>query len=1544
MKNRLWKRLISACLALLLFCSNAELIAYSDASVQAGASGIGVYNRVLTDDSEAPVTYRVRLYQYDAEQDRYTEVSLTQAYDLGVEYMDRDGKIELAKNEGVNFTDSLEFMEFLDRNGVAKITIEPDSAANSVTVLDSNGDPVPRKKYQEYPSGASITYLKKETGWALQGNGAEQEVIAAYTSTKISPLVVERDWRDRGEDRGQQGKGDFTIRVGNAVQSIGDAYFELDDESSNQHYYNYYLPEYNQNGQRIAYTVTSNLADTASYYHVPSQGQTLTADPQGVYHINSIGLTDLEFTVEWLDGAKPEAKGSYDSAAFKTYLTENFTLLDESDAEIHFTEADIEVTETESGQWAVKIRGLVDIAEDNTAKVYSLRPNTDENDSLPLVADDASGDRYLPLAANEGVHSSDTDEVYEGGTLSLLLSGKMDFTGAVEWRDAGANAERLAVAEDPSAAAAKIVVWRYVDTGSATDIASSAQVETILISGEAYRQSFSVEDLDKYDNKGRPYVYYGKENILIRDSSGSDPYEKFYASLDEPQEYLLNGETVYNKLAAKSVYSVDAKWVAAARQGGDAEAVFELQRKDADGNWVPVPGLAQEIDRNGDPVFNADGTPHLVSASTITISDFRAEAMEIKAYFPEVPDYDDDGNLYQYRVVQTALTRRDQNNGEDPITASLPDDFTAGSNETVTIGQDEYIVVGTQPTNPADPYEFDFTYTLVGDIKIVMVKDWRDPEPVDHSGDTVKLQIRYLPFGAQNDVVYSPDPENYPNYVYQLPVQDSWTTLDTVPRYDAEGHELEYYVNEIEAIRPGYYSVYELVKGTDENGHPMYTYTIQNIPTGEHEPRYIGIRKEWIDDGELEFRQPITIRAQGDSPTGGSGTGGEGGTGGQQEAGSLMGFEQPEDPKAPAPDETGEEEAAPPAYFGDLDDGDDTAASAVPSASAAPQPVQALERSGAQLHADEPDEDPAPAVHDGVWLDDQAKEVSESTAWQTFFKAHSDYVYSDSKLFTEHMSDASTGDYWNIDDITAAATGSNLDSEAQWIYKLLSSGYYTESETNAVHAVQEENFVRFPGLVGVYKNNQHYYAVQQIWHDNSTMNGMDGEVVFRNTRIGVVSYKIHFDWKIGNDLDQVTSVTVKITGNGDVAKEYTILVKTVLEDYYILNLPKYDENGKIIEYQIEELYLNGQAVTDGACTFNGKPCVVRLTQDPTRYGEDAHTDDLMQITLTNQYEDQTSFTAHKAWHDNSNRYYSRSDLYIKLYRKSSAPGAAEEALGNEYLWIRSPEDTVNAWTYHFESLDKFDAGGYPYTYYIREAPLEKYRTVYDNAACADATLQSVTDAACDGGTIHNYLYDEVVIYGKKLWQNVSSKLTAENYPIATVRLYVGKRVSGAYVPDKLIAECDILNGQTNFRFRYNADPTVYPNNRLIDDSYVVRNEDGTVKTNGSGNIILPKYNEEGVLIKYVLDEKSIHGYTFRISNQRIINDYNGGKPVQYTVNKTWDFDGENDIYPDIKVVLTQSFQGKDANGQAAEILFNTYEARLTEANGWSYTFGEQEDL
>ncbi|MBR4424545.1 MAG: Cna B-type domain-containing protein, partial [Oscillospiraceae bacterium] len=73
-------------------------------------------------------------------------------------------------------------------------------------------------------------------------------------------------------------------------------------------------------------------------------------------------------------------------------------------------------------------------------------------------------------------------------------------------------------------------------------------------------------------------------------------------------------------------------------------------------------------------------------------------------------------------------------------------------------------------------------------------------------------------------------------------------------------------------------------------------------------------------------------------------------------------------------------------------------------------------------------------------------------------------------------------------------------------------------------------------------------------------------------------------------------------------------------------------------------------------------------------------------------------------------------------------------------------------------------------------------------------------------------------------------------------------------------------------------------------------------------------------------------------------DYNGGKPVQYTVNKTWDFDGENDVYPDIKVALTQSFQGKDANGQAAEILFNTYEARLTEANGWSYTFGEQEDL
>ena len=1245
---------------------------------------------------------------------------------------------------------------------------------------------------------------------------------------------------------------------------------------------------YGSGGIDVNYVVTSSIPDDAFHTHTPSAGGTLSQDPaSGNYQITSIGLTAMDFDIVWLDAEKPEAKGTVDSDDFKDYLIANFTLKDENGVTIPFTADQIELTDTsEAGisKWTVKINGLVDISDNSTAKVYEISQNNP--DSLPLVEGDGSDDSYISLAANPGVHSAVTDRVFEGGTLSMLLYGKRDFSGTVEWRDLGACEDRKAATQE----AARIVVWRYVDTGNASDIESSAQVETISIPGTQDSFNFRMSELqDKYDNKGRRYIYYAKENILVGDKDEGTEYEKYYKDIHDPQNYLLDGETVYNKLGAKSIYSVDLKWIAAARQGGDASAVFELQRRMAGSNdaWTAVPGddngEAQQIGRNGQPVYDSDGKPVMVSASMLTIDDFKAEAMEIKDYFPEVPNFDDNGNRYEYRVVQKSVSRRDQNNGPDAITHTYsPALSLEDGNEQIKIGQDKYIVAVSQPQDPdtgkTDTHEFDFTYTLIGDIKIKMVKVWHDPEPKAH--DDVKFQIyRSIPsIGTGNVALGS---------LHVIGSDENWTETVTIAdgHFDDLGHEYEYTVTEIGANRPDYYSTYQLERAVDTDGIPMYIYTVNNIPTGEGDPRYIGIRKEWIDDGELEFREPITIRAKGDWIS--------------------------EDPDNP----------------------------------------------GSTVH------------NTGVFSQDQSKVVSEGTAWQTFFNAHTDYAKAPNvhipSLFSEHMDNTSTGDYWTIDDIKAAAEagGSELHGDAQWIYQLLSSKYYVSTDTNDVNYVQEDNHVAFNDLVGIYKNDQHYYAVQQIWNPNSSMNGMDGELVFRNTRIGVVSLKIHLDWRIGDDLQIVDKIKIRVSGNGNEFKDYEIPTRKqvyennhIIEDYYILNLPKYAGDGKIIDYKVEEVelkdtYGNDISVTNGRCIFNGKKCLVNITQDTTLYGDVSHTDDLLQVILTNQYVDSTEFTAHKMWHDNSGKYYTRSDLYIDFYRISSAPNATEEKLGNEYLWIKNDSDTINYWTYHFASLDKYDEFGYDYTYYIKEKPVDKYRTVYNNQYDdVEEGLRNRTDAAYNGGVVHNYLHDEVVIKGDKLWQNVSSKVTPENYPVATVKLYVGKLKDGSdteYEPDasKEIARTDIFNGQKTFAFLYNsAAGTNIANNYLVDGSYAVHNADGTVKTDGDNNIILPKYDGEGYLIKYVLDEVAINGYAFRISNQKIINDYHGGNPVKYTVHKNWNFKGENAVYPDIKVVLRQSFMGKNPNGEPAEITFNTYEARLTAEANWTYTFGVKENL
>ena len=1593
--------MIASFLALVMFLSsNVGLLPISaEGAVEVGSAGIGVFNRVLTDDEEANVVYRLTFRDANG-----VAVDLPTSIHIGDFYLDRENQtFILPKNTGIDFSSSPEFMEFLNRYHVTFLSISPDRVGNGEPVgADENDQTIFRDKYCVYPNetqavvheyyGGYSAYYLYEGQWL--NFETDQTTITALTSTKYQPVDVERSWRDRGTNRGALVKSDFIIQRDGVTQQIDDLFFSLDNTNSNHTIYSYYLPEYSvpkdpdsdyeayyPTGTPVLceYTAVSNLEDTDFHRNIPGKGTTLPdTDEDGDYDVTSFGLTTMDFTLQCLDAAKKlwtTGTAAQHEALIRQYLTKTYTvtqldgegneitlenvpcfqLRDKQGELISFTADDIEVTESAQtpGVFTVKIHGLIAIAEDSTAMVYELIPSAAGN--LPLISEDGSTDHYDALAANPGVNSAVSDKVYQDGTLTLLLRGERGFSGTVDWRDQGVKQDRVNRAN-----AAQIVVWRYVDTGKADDIDRSAQVETITIpgSGSGYDESgdvysFSLSALsDKYDNQGRPYVYYAKEKVLITndDVDHTARYEIHYPLVEEgsttkEREYLLDGENVENWLSAMRLYSVDAKWIAAARQGGEASATFVLQRKkylydevtgepllDGEENprfvWIPVPGdengQAQKIDRNGQPVYQ-NGNPVMVSASTVTISDFQAEAMELREYFPKVPVYDEEGYIYEYRVVQTSVTRKDSTNkvngDEVPITVNFTGDqvistenYPADGEEDgriITIGNDTYLV-GVAP-DEQDPYRFDFTYKLEGKVNIRMHKDWEDIDTVDHSGETVQFQIKYVPFGSgtlenYGDVVYV----NGQSTDYENDETDGpwWKTVFEADRYDELGHEVDYYVFEINAHRPDYYSTYEYVKDNTVNP-AVYTYTVTNHPKGDGDIRYVGLRKEWADDGELEFREPIEIQVQGDY------------------------------------------------------------------------------------------EDENQQTVRGVYSEDQKKTVSDESAWVNSIVTYRDFTLSDENawMFTEHMPEIllhhDASEYWTAEEIFAAAEGSELNNSMKWIYELLAKRHdillVHDEQGNPLNytAVQEQNYVAFNNLVGVFRNDQHYYAVEQFWNEESAMNGMDGEIVFRNTRIGVVSIALHLDWHIGDEIENVETIRLKVSGRARIQvpndpedpdsgyhwdygephfEEYDVPVEVLtdngIQNYYILNLSKYDNLGQIIDYQVEEVSVNGITVNDGAFTFNGNKCQVSVTNDGTNFGGTAysHSEDLIQITITNTFANKVSFTVHKHWHD-LDMAMTRPDLYIKLYRVSSNTNSSAGSAPNvsEYIWNHQHG---SQWTYTFTGLDEFDKDGYRYTYYVVETPLAGYATRYDNTdaspVLADENL--LKTAAFNGGTIHNTLYDEVVINGEKLWQRIPEGVAQEDYPIATIYLSIGMpveqetedgEIKTVYVPDpdKLIALTQILNGASSFHFQYDAEHNQdVPNNHLEDPDAVIW-ENGKVKLQGI-NIVLPKYDEDGRRITYVLSEKPINGYVFRISDKQIVNDYTGGRPVTFDVTKEWNFNGATEVYPEIKAKLYQTYYRLDASGQPlldqnnepVETVFMVYEQRLTQENGWQHTFGLTENL
>ena len=1643
--------------------------------------GVGIYNDVLVTgepDINKLTKYVVKFCTHD---DEGREIQVTFPSDMqidgnkwltsnSVSSSNDSAAIYLGEDESVIFNSSPDFNAFIKRHNIDKIEVTyiPEYLDQQETSLLYGERVLEYDFYDTWTETVIDEETGEETEVEVSGNTldfdsadpfAHKDVYALeYLSTKMTSFTVEQDWRDRGIDRpgvdevkfdierdGEEylpnnaavyndttGRYEYTVTDAEAYNGRYKDYLKTDSPNSSVYSYTYTVPECAPDGHEYQYSSVQqfppNLEDEYRHENDPAQGEYL-----------AIGLTDFTFTMKWLDAydhsARPVINAQYIKDKFTLYkkvgdtvTVQKFWPDDISDDEIE----DYFTISTTGNVTTVTVKRLDELNEGGTANEYYLKLNN-QNNTVPVNKDpniqhkpkfDKDHDYYYVRSENEGLHANEIDTTYANGEIHLMLSGSTSYTATVEWKD---EEERDTRVQDTTAA--ELTLWRY----SGNDDENAAIVgEPIDINGNRDSRTITLNNRAKYDIFGNLYTYYTVEKIAVEKTIGEGddavtiklPYTADYHHEDEEIRKCFDGGTITNRLSELVEYTVSADWTAAARQGGTADVTYQLQRRMRNtDNWETVTKTITVDPETGEEIEPTEVPIEL----TVRFDEQRMSRHgDEGCRFPEVDAYDENGAFYEYRVVETSVSRADvliEGQAPNVDTDDTVIGTTIGGSNNYEEGEikanDNYVVNLTRedPNGVADSdgKNFHFVYTIQGDTLINIEKTWVTEDKttvIDTTGDNrYKADFEIQNFCNEdhqyrNYFIESDFPAGYfddylaSGYFKRVEVDGvnrivfdremahmdnstGWSLTDIeVPKYDEEGREISYRSVELGKEYPptaiidgvertiSFYSTYSWnVEYTGENNLTTeYNFAVKNIRTisgGDHGE--IAISKEWIDDGELEFRRPIRILASenvyNNTP--------------QTELLSKLNV-----------------------WEGRF-------------------------------------------VIDYAYLRENGVRVVDE---EGNYVVDPDNTYSYDPLdFEEAPENPESGVkyYWNLnelDDLKNELEGS-LDTGAEWIYQLLTHKVWggkdysgTLNSSNSVD-LTEGNQIDFSDFAGIYKSASidgdpsrcHYYAVRQEYTEGG-VNDVKGTLRFINTRIGVINYEVLLDWKVGDAVNsgEIKTLTLRISGEGlpngyieqtinptdeDQLDEFGNVIHPsdlvpVTKDgnqyygYYMLNLPKYDDNGKLINYRVEEIKINGSSLdSDGEVNINAgnhtDHCVVKVSSETITPGPVARSDDLHTIVITNKFKDSEQISVHKRWIDNDDADNTRSDLYIKLYRLSEKPGSTPVQLpgdkDGEYRWEQEADDTANYWTYIFDDLPRYDGDGYHYTYFVQEQEPERlpgYLQEYESNAGYDDngnyidnpkvylteeellddvmkdydddpdTNSRYVNVAFDGGTIVNRLYGEVVINGEKLWKNVSSILAEQDYPIAVVKLYrdlsglteaeLNKLAVKADLTEEeiesrsvLISETTVTSGATDFKFS-EAEFDAFYRRFIIMEHDAMNTRPKMV----DGSIVLPKYDELGIRLAYKLEEEPICGYVSKIEqgSTKLINEYHGGRKLSFKVTKHWEGMEDQRVFPTIKFTLHQVFRvnrGTEENPVYQYYEMNRFEREVRAREDFEVNFPDE---
>ena len=568
-------------------------------------------------------------------------------------------------------------------------------------------------------------------------------------------------------------------------------------------------------------------------------------------------------------------------------------------------------------EWIITVKGMPAFDHEGNPYYYFV---TETDNSLPInsqhtLSGNVDGVGYIATYFNDHNVSDRTDQCYHNGRIVNRLTGDIVFSAWKYWLDDNN------VANDRPAGG-EFLLNRYPN-----------------ITGRSYRQSTPVSGMEipiqrtpvgnyyeihfrgvtagnpdgkfeRFDLEGQEYIYYVLEHYSPRTEMGDyisrakyPQYEgdgvikpSWWTTDRNASNILFNGGRMENIKVGTANASVTKSWIAAAMQDKDMDVTVRVQHR-------LVANMATGVDR---PIGDWKNVPKEFLDSPIktdidgeyTLVGFRAEIMTIPHSFSNLPKYDENGVLYEYRILESGIRV-----APDPrinLTIGQPsalldgyrimlDKTPSGDNSNVTltnrlVGQTEIRVRkiwngGQDPKNPVLPPEnpntnqgwtgITFEITRNGEAltqtdidKLTM--EWENPGVTPNtSRSSVALNIpveeTWRNLNREENPVLITDPESmdYPG---------RWLIIKGLDRYDSQGREYEYRVTETNtSAHTNFYHTFGYAYG--ERPFPYVAgqervgtldATLINTPTigiG----RYIRVIKEWADDGDINCRGRVTF-------------------------------------------------------------------------------------------------------------------------------------------------------------------------------------------------------------------------------------------------------------------------------------------------------------------------------------------------------------------------------------------------------------------------------------------------------------------------------------------------------------------------------------------------------------------------------------------------------------------------------------------------------------------------------------------------------------